>query len=89
MTLRHWPSAITWLSTVLMVLRDAPFGAISWLRIGRNHSAMMCSFDVGIRWWMSATRPATEFSIGIMPRSTSPAVIAEKQSSKVGQGIGS
>ena len=32
--------------------------------------------DVGIRWWMSATRPATEFSIGIMPRSTSPAVTA-------------
>ena len=38
---------------------------------------------------MSATRPATEFSIGIMPRSTSPLVSALKQSSKVGQGTGS
>ena len=80
---------MTWLSTDLMVLSVAPFGAINWLRIGRHHSAMMCSFAVGIRWWMSATRPATEFSIGIMPTSASPAVSAEKQSSKVGQGIGS
>ena len=29
MILRHWPSAITWLSTDLMVFRLAPFGAIS------------------------------------------------------------
>ena len=29
MMLRHWPSAWTWLSTVLMVLRVAPFGAIN------------------------------------------------------------
>ncbi len=89
MTLRHWPSAMTWLCTVLIVPRLAPFGAINWLRIGRNHSPMMCSFAVGIRWWMSATRPATEFSIGIMPRSTSPFCRAVKQSSKVGQGTGS
>ena len=40
---------MTWLSTDLMVFKDAPFGAINWLRIGRNHSAMMCSFEVGIR----------------------------------------
>ena len=26
----------------------------------------MCRPDRGIRWWMSATRPATEFSIGII-----------------------
>src|ERR1700722_16797042 len=35
---------------------------------------------------MSATRPATEFSIGIMPRSASPEEIAASASSKVGQG---
>src|SRR5712675_2746321 len=38
---------------------------------------------------MSATRPATEFSIGIMPRSASPELIAASASSKVGQGSGS
>src|SRR4051794_17064160 len=38
---------------------------------------------------MSATRPATEFSIGIMPNLASPEVIAAKQSSKVGQGTAS
>src|SRR5665213_1802251 len=37
---------------------------------------------------MSATRPATEFSIGIMPRSASPEAIAASASSKVGQGRG-
>ena len=26
----------------------------------------MCRPEVGSRWWMSATRPASEFSIGIM-----------------------
>src|SRR6267143_532291 len=36
---------------------------------------------------MSATRPATEFSIGIMPRSASPEVIAANASSNVGQRI--
>src|SRR5665213_1168258 len=38
---------------------------------------------------MSATRPATEFSIGIMPRSASPAVRAPKASSKVAAGTAS
>src|SRR3954447_2621425 len=37
---------------------------------------------------MSATRPATEFSIGIMPRSASPDEIAASASSKVAQGKG-
>src|ERR1041385_2050115 len=37
---------------------------------------------------MSATRPATEFSIGIMPRSASPEEIAASASSKVAQGSG-
>src|ERR1019366_7928656 len=38
---------------------------------------------------MSATRPASEFSIGIMARSAAPFVTAAKQSSKVGQGTAS
>jgi len=38
---------------------------------------------------MSATRPATEFSIGIMPRSASPEEIALSASSKVAQGSAS
>src|SRR5579859_5003310 len=42
--------------------------------------------ESGNRWWISATRPATEFSIGIMPRSASPDEIAASASSKVGQG---
>ncbi len=50
---------------------------------------MMESSEVGSRWWMSATRPASEFSIGIMPRSASPEATAWKQSSKVGCGTGS
>src|SRR5437868_8583044 len=37
---------------------------------------------------MSATRPATEFSIGIMPRSASPDEIAASASSKIAQGNG-
>ncbi len=50
---------------------------------------MMCSFDSGSRWWMSATRPAIVFSIGIMARSALPVSTALKASSKVGQGSGS
>ena len=30
---------------------------------------MMCRPDVGRKWWMSATRPAIELSIGIIARS--------------------
>ena len=37
---------------------------------------------------MSATRPATEFSIGIMPRSASPEDIADSASSKVAENSG-
>src|ERR1700744_6499617 len=50
---------------------------------------MMKRPEAGSKWWMSATRPATEFSIGIMPRSASPEEIADSASSKVAQGIGS
>ena len=37
---------------------------------------------------MSATRPAIEFSIGIMPSSAAPSWRAAKASSKVAQGSG-
>ena len=37
---------------------------------------------------MSATRPATEFSIGIMASEAAPSVTAAKASSKVGAGQG-
>ena len=37
---------------------------------------------------MSATRPAIEFSIGIMASAASPSLTAAKASSKVGQGSG-
>ena len=47
---------------------------------------MMWSVEVGIRWWMSATRPAIEFSIGIMARSARPSPTATKASSKLAQG---
>src|SRR3954471_8318016 len=66
----------------------APRGAINWWRIGKNHSPTMNNPEAGSRWWMSATRPATEFSIGIMPRSASPDEIAASASSKVAQGSG-
>src|SRR6185295_19273598 len=38
---------------------------------------------------MSATRPASELSIGIMAKSARPSKTAAKQSSKVAQGIAS
>jgi hypothetical protein len=40
--------------------------ATSWKRIGRKCSPTMKRPASGSRWWMSATRPATEFSIGII-----------------------
>ena len=45
--------------------------------------------ECGIRWWMSATRPATEFSIGIIPSLASPELMAENASSNVAHGTGS
>ncbi len=47
---------------------------------------MMYSPEVGSRWWMSATRPASEFSIGIRARSTSPSTTAANTSSNVAYG---
>ena len=40
----------------------------------------------GRSWWISATRPATEFSIGIMASSASPSSTAVNTSSKVWHG---
>ena len=49
----------------------------------------MCRPDVGIKWWMSATRPATELSIGIIASAARPVRTAANASSKVGHGSGS
>ena len=38
--------------------------------------------------WISATRPATEFSIGIMASTALPFSTASNAASKVGQGSG-
>jgi hypothetical protein len=86
---RHWPSACTWLCTVFSPASVAPRTPISWWRIGRKCSPMMWTSASGRRWWMSATRPATEFSIGIIARSTEFCSSAAKQSSKVAHGTGS
>jgi hypothetical protein len=66
MILRHWPRACTWLATSRIVSSVAPGTARSWWRTRKKCSPTMCRFEAGIRWWMSATRPATEFSTGIM-----------------------
>jgi hypothetical protein len=57
--------------------------SVNWMR--RKCSPMMCSPEVGRKWWMSATRPAIELSIGIMARSASPLSTAAKTSSKDAQ----
>lgn len=47
---------------------------------------MMCSPESGSRWWISATRPAIELSIGIIASSARPDVTASSASSKVVHG---
>ncbi len=89
MTLRHWPSAWTWLWTVRTVSREAPGSAISANRIRRKCSPTMCSDEVGRKWWMSATRPAIELSIGIIASSASPPSTVAKTSSKEAHGTAS
>src|SRR5215469_4913393 len=42
--------------------------------------------ESGIRWWMSATRPATEFSTGIIASRARPPRTAAKASSNCAQG---
>ncbi len=80
-TLRHWPSAWTWLCTVLIVSSEAPATPISVNWIRRKCSATMWRSESGRKWWMSATRPAIELSIGIIARSASPDSTAAKTSS--------
>jgi hypothetical protein len=70
--LRHWPSAMTWLARSSAWRASPPSRAISWKRIGRKNSPMMKRPESGSRWCTSATRPATEFSIGIMASAASP-----------------
>jgi hypothetical protein len=41
-------------------------------RMGRKYSPIMNRSPLGIRWWTSATRPASVLSIGIMARSAPP-----------------
>ena len=53
--------------------------------IRRKCSPMMCSRESGRKWWMSATRPASELSIGIIARSALPCSTAAKTSSKDAQ----
>ena len=89
MILRHWPRACTWLCTVLIVSSVVPGTPIRWKRIRRKCSAMMCSPEAGRKWWMSATRPAIELSIGIMARSASPVSTAANTSSNEAQGSAS
>ena len=72
-----------------IVARPAPGTAMSWKWIGRKNSLTMCSPDSGSRWWMSATRPAMEFSTGIMASSAAPDSTASNASSNVAQGRGS
>ena len=89
MILRHWPSAWTWLCTVRtwsMVVPGRPISA-NWMR--RKCSATMCRLLLGRKWWMSATRPASELSIGIIARSASPPSTVAKTSSKLAQATAS
>jgi len=52
--------------SLFTVTSVAAGSAISWWRTRKKCSPTMCRPAFGSRWWMSATRPATEFSIGIM-----------------------
>ena len=69
MILRHWPSAWTWLWTLRKPSSVAP-GTAEQLKMDRQEGlADDVQAGGGQQAWMSATRPAIEFSIGIMPRS--------------------
>ena len=60
---------------------------LNWMR--RNLSPMMCSPELGRKWWMSATRPAMELSIGIMASSASPLSTAAKTPSNEARAMAS
>ena len=86
---RHWLSAIGIEQAIFTVSSVTPVLAISWKRIGLKRSPMIFRPEDGKRWWTSATRPAIEFSIGIMPSWQAPVLMASNASSKVAQGTAS
>ena len=66
-----------------MVLPGMPSRS-KWMR--RKYSPTICRSEWGSSIWISATRPAIEFSIGIMARSAVPMVTSSKASSKLAHG---
>jgi len=70
-------------TAVFSVARVTPLLAIRLKLIGLNRSPMIFSPDDGKRWCTSPTRPAIEFSTGIMPRAQAPDFTPSKASSKV------
>ena len=84
--LRHCDSAWTWLFTVLMDFSEAPGRATRQCSTRWKCSATILSLVCGSRLCRSATRPAIEFSTGMMASSALPAWTAPIAASKVGQG---
>ena len=84
--LRHWASAWTWLLTVRIDFSDAPGRATRQCSTRWKCSATIFSFVCGSRLCRSATRPAIEFSTGMMASSALPAWTAPMAASKVGHG---
>ena len=76
-------------ATVLTSSSFTPGLTISWKWIGLNRSPMIFRPEDGSRWWTSATRPAIEFSTGIMPSWQSPCFTASNASSNEAWGTGS
>ena len=70
--------------TVFTSASLAPRLTINWKRIGLNRSPMIFRPELGNKWCTSATRPAMEFSTGIMPSVQAPDFTASKASSNVG-----
>jgi len=73
----------------LIVSVVAPGSAIRANLIRRKCSATMCRSEVGRKWWMSATRPASELSIGIIASSAPTFSTMAKTSSNDAQATAS
>ena len=84
--LRHCDSAWTWLFTVLIDFSVAPGNATRQCSTRWKCSATILSLVWGSRLCRSATRPAIEFSTGIIASSALPAWTAAMAVSKVGHG---
>ena len=69
---RHWASAWTWLLAILMPLIVTPGSATRQCSTRWKCSATILSLVCGSRLCRSATRPAIEFSTGIMASSALP-----------------